>query len=323
MMSAAFLQHREFIHLRDSLHNREGNMRIARFEANLLYEKQRVTDSIAQANLRLQREGVFQMQLQIEKERTRSSWWISALVGILALGAGLGVVIFRRQNQRLIIQNQLIQDQNRSIQIALEDKEVLLREVHHRVKNNLQVMVSLLEIQASKLEDLNAIEALVASKGRLQAMSIIHKRLYQQTNVTDVDFADYLTQLLAAIESLHASNVKVETILTLEECRIGIDTAVPLGLIVNELITNAYKHAFVGRAVGRLGIALHRNEEGYCVLEVQDDGPWLMAGFDLSTSETMGLQLVDGLARQLKGRFTIGQSAWGGARFTVGFNAPT
>ncbi len=318
-MSVAFFQHREFIHLRDSLHNREGNMEIARFEANLQYERQRVTDRISQANQRLQREVAYQMQLGIEKERTRSWWWISGFAAILAVGGGLAVIIIRRQNRRLVTQNGLIQDQNRSIQNTLEEKEVLLREVHHRVKNNLQVMVSLLEMQASKVEDLNAIEALLTSKGRVQAMSLIHKKLYQQSNITDVNFGEYLTQLVVAIEGLHGVGTKVETTFDLVECRFGIDTAVPLGLILNELITNAYKYAFVGRAEGRLSLSLLQNSEGTYDLEVQDDGNGLPQGFDLDQSDTMGLQLVEGLARQLRGRFMIGRSLWGGPLFTVRF----
>ncbi|HNC99955.1 MAG TPA: sensor histidine kinase [Myxococcota bacterium] len=196
---------------------------------------------------------------------------------------------------------------------------MLLREVHHRVKNNLQVMVSLLDMQGQRVTDPQALEVLMASKGRVQAMTLIHQKLYQQDNIAALSLGTYLRQLVEGVRGLFPGGAGVETEYALVEGEFGIDTAVPLGLILNELVTNAFKYAYTGREGGRLRLALRRLDGEQYALEVEDDGPGLPEGMDVGRSKTLGLQLVMGLARQLRGQVEVGRSELGGCRISIQF----
>jgi two-component system, sensor histidine kinase PdtaS len=317
----ALEHHQEYIRLRDSLLNRENSMAIARLEARLDYQERHAADSIAQAMTTMRREAAHQAELAIEQERSRNSLFISGFAAILAIAAVITVVVFRRQNHKLSRQNDLIQSQNTTIQKALQEKEVLLREVHHRVKNNLQVMISLLEMQRDKVDDPQALDALLASKGRVQAMTLIHQKLYQQDNIADLEFGTYIRQLAEAIRDLYPLGSRVAMTFDLEECNFSLDTAMPLGLILNELVTNAFKYAYEGRNQGKLHLGLRCIKDEDYALTVEDDGPGLPAAFDLKRTGSLGMQLVAGLSRQLRGRMEARQSHLGGALFIIHFKS--
>lgn len=318
---SALLHYQNYIHLRDSLQGAEASLAFARLEAKIEYNKKHTADSIFQANADLQREAQHQAELTIEKERSQWSFWLTVCVGIIAFAAIGGVFYIRRQNRKLSGKNALIQNQNDAINNALEEKEVLLREVHHRVKNNLQVMISLLDMQAQEVPDPKAKEALYASKGRVQAMTLIHQKLYQQENLAGLDFATYLRQLVEEVQRLFSSGDKIMIDVQLCETSFGIDAAVPLGLILNELVTNAFKYAFKRGEGGKLLVSLEKLAADEYELQVEDSGRGLSPEFNLQTVGTLGLQLVEGLARQLRGSLKIGQSKLGGASFTIKFKA--
>jgi two-component system, sensor histidine kinase PdtaS len=318
---AAFYYHRIYEQLQDSLLNQENTLAIARQEAKIGYDQRHRADSLLQAATDQQKDIVHRQALAMEQVRTRNTLWVGLTIGLLAVLALLALLLFRRQNRRLRSQNDQIQAQNAAIKASLQEKQVLLQEVHHRVKNNLQVMVSLLEMQATKVEDPAAIEALLASKGRVQAMTLIHQKLFQQDNIAALDFGHYLRELVTAIGSLHPEGRHIVTTFGLDDCRFGIDTAVPLGLMLNELVTNAYKYAFAGRESGHLWLGLQQVDPIAYELVVEDDGNGLPQDFDMATVDSLGLHLVEGLARQLRGQLTMGVSRWGGARFVVRFKS--
>jgi len=206
---------------------------------------------------------------------------------------------------------------DRRIRESLREKESLLREIHHRVKNNMQVVSSLLDLQAQRIDDVAFKQVFLLAQGRVKAMALLHEKLYQTKDVANIDFADYLRDL--ADETMAAYGLEPPRIVCHTQSRgvrLGLDAAVPCGLVVNELLTNAFKHAFPFPRPGSVTIDLIEDSTRY-VLTVCDDGIGLPEGFDEKKSPTLGLQLVGVLARQLRGGFTL--TSDGGVRAEIVF----
>ncbi len=196
----------------------------------------------------------------------------------------------------------------------LEEKDVLLREIHHRVKNNLQVIASLLNLQRRRLRDEEARESLDESRQRVRSMALVHETLYKSHDLSKLDFSAYLRQLMRdLLRSYGASQVQLEV--DVGEQPLDVDTAVSAGLLVNELAANALRHAFPS-GKGRLRIELKSVEAGR-KLVIADDGVGLSEGFNPEASEGLGLHLVLSLADQLNAKLEWGQSPWGGAQFSL------
>lgn len=196
---------------------------------------------------------------------------------------------------------------------SLKEKEILLREIHHRVKNNLQVVQSLLNLQAGKMKDPLAIEAFRDSRDRIRAMALVHEKLYQSVNLAFIDMSDYLKNL--GIRIFHSSQVYSDLVQFKVEARdihLGVDMAVPVGLIVTELISNALKYAFhclkkegSGKeGKGELFLRFSQGE-GNFILIVADNGIGLPEEIDLSTTDSLGFQLVTALVEQLHGTIEV------------------
>jgi PAS domain S-box-containing protein len=201
-----------------------------------------------------------------------------------------------------------------SIQSSLREKEVLLREIHHRVKNNLQVISSLLNMQSGRLTDSATREALQESRNRVRSMALVHERLYRSGNLARIDFAMYLQDVTGELHrSYEASHVRLEC--TTEPVQMDIDMAVPCGLIVNELVSNALKHAFPDGRQGRITVSLKKVDDTHAELAVADDGVGLPGGFDVQRVQTMGMTILHALVGQLDARLSI--DAAPGSRFTI------
>ncbi len=197
----------------------------------------------------------------------------------------------------------LASDQVRS---SLVEKEVLLREIHHRVKNNLQVICSLLSMQSQTITHPGTLEVPRESQDRVQSMAMIHELLYDSASLSDIDFADYAGLLASELSSSHGLNRShVRLALQVQPIRFCLDQAVPCGLILNELVSNAFKHAYPGQAAGEIRIGLHRDDSSQVHLSVSDDGIGLPAGFDWAQSRSLGLRIVSILARQLGGTMNV------------------
>ncbi|MFS0518046.1 sensor histidine kinase [Nostoc sp. UIC 10607] len=188
------------------------------------------------------------------------------------------------------------------IKASLQEKEVLLKEIHHRVKNNLQIISSLLNLQAEYLKDNQALEVFKDSQNRIESMALIHEKLYQSQDLARINFADYIQDLVTNL--FYSYNVNSNSItlkMKVEEVFLAIDAAIPCGLIINELISNSLKYAFPERELGEICIDFCSIEPNLFTLTISDNGVGLAQDFDFQATESLGLRLVKGLTQQLQG----------------------
>jgi len=185
------------------------------------------------------------------------------------------------------------------LRATLREKDVLIEEVHHRVKNNLQVITSLLGLQARTIKDPPTRKKFEESRYRIQAMAILHEILYESSSLAEIDFADYIRRLVEHLVRSYGAGSRIRTGVRLDSLHCHRDVALPCGLIVNELLSNAFKYAFPGRTIGEIQVALRRKSQGTVQLTVQDNGVGLPPELEWKTSPTLGLRLVRTLARQL------------------------
>ena len=228
----------------------------------------------------------------------------------------------------LVLRYRARQKNNRFLQVhqkLLAEKEWLLKEIHHRVKNNLQIVISLLNAQSDFLDNPSALHAIRESRQRMQAIALIHQKLYQPDNSTLIDMRSYIKEMVAYLENGFTDNEKINFKLSIDDSKLDVSQAVPLGLILNEAITNAIQHAFPSDRRGLITIELQHpgfppqeprvppvipppespdippGDPPDILLEITDDGQGLPAGFDLSGSNSLGIQLMKLFAEQLEG----------------------
>lgn len=189
---------------------------------------------------------------------------------------------------------------------SLNEKEFLIKEIHHRVKNNLQIVSSLLNLQAEKINDSEAKEKYTESIGRIKSMAIIHELLYRSKNLSQINIKEYLQELVSFISSTYRVNkdVKVNLKVLVSEQFIEIDKAIPCGIIINELLSNSFKHAFKNTTKGRVDIlfATRKNAKTHYLLKVSDNGSGIKGKINLKNPSTLGLQLITALTEQLDGK---------------------
>jgi PAS domain S-box-containing protein len=189
------------------------------------------------------------------------------------------------------------------MELSLKEKEVLLKEVHHRVKNNMQVISSILNLQSSYVSDEYALTLLKESQNRIKTMAYIHESLYQNKSFTSVNFSEYVHTLVNNIvQSYSASSEKIKLILNVGKVTLSLDSSIPAGLIINELITNSIKHAFPGARQGVITFNLSC-DNNLVHLELKDNGVGFAEGVDFENSHSLGLQLVNTLIEQIDGKF--------------------
>jgi PAS domain S-box-containing protein len=192
------------------------------------------------------------------------------------------------------------------IKSSLREKEVLLKEIHHRVKNNLQIISSLLNLQSGHIQDPRALEVFKDGQSRVRSMALIHEKLYQSKDLARVDFSEYVRNLTAYLfRSYEINPGRVGLKIQVEDVLLAVDAAIPCGLIINELVANSLKHAFIGGRSGEISITLRAEGEDRLTLIVADNGSGLPASLDLLNTSSLGLQLVNTLTRQLGGEIEI------------------
>jgi len=204
---------------------------------------------------------------------------------------------------------------NRELERRVQEKDLLLSEIHHRVKNSLQVVSSLLNLEAARIQDPVVSEMLITTQNRVRSMALIHQTLYQSKDFAEVDFNAFLQSFVPTLVqsySIHPGQIALE--FHVAEVRLPIDAAVPCGLIVNELISNALKHAFPDGRRGTIQITFLQRQNGLAALTVEDDGVGLAEDFSFERSETLGVQLVSMLAGQLGGTVEIERVGRGGSQ---------
>jgi PAS domain S-box-containing protein len=209
-----------------------------------------------------------------------------------------------------------IKEAQYKVKASLEEKEILLREIHHRVKNNLQIISSLLNIQSNYIKDEEDLELLRESQTRIKSMAIIHEGLYKSNDFTHINFKDYIHSLIHYISVHYNVSPKILINVDVKNVMLNIETAVPCGLIINELVTNSIKHAFPNGSGGKIKVSLN-SKMGICSLRVSDNGIGFPGNIDFRKTSTLGLRLVNILSNQLDGNIELDNSP--GTEFIINF----
>ncbi|NQY30163.1 MAG: hypothetical protein HRT69_11925 [Flavobacteriaceae bacterium] len=221
----------------------------------------------------------------------------------------------RQKNKEITLKSE-------QVKIALSEKEVLLKEVHHRVKNNLQVISGLLELQNISVTDESVKLALKEGQNRIQSVALVHKMMYQSENVSKVNMQNYLEELLQVLELSYSNSQKhIQTRINAKDVDFDVTMAVPISLIVNEAVCNAYKHAFENKKSGNIEVAIIKEKERTYSLLIKDDGVGLPEEFDIKKLKSIGFDLIHGLARQLKGKLTVNGTS--GTEIKITFSSIT
>lgn len=267
--------------LKDSLVNARTTLQIN--ELNTKYETAEKEKEIIQLNAD-------------NKIKDNRNFWMT--LGLVTALLFLGIILyFLRQRQK---SNYLLAKQNTIISQALEDKNILLKEIHHRVKNNLQVISSLLSLQSRHIKDEKAVEAINEGRARVRSMALIHQNLYQKNNLTNIGTKKYFEQLTQELfDTYKIDKGSVELKLGIEELALDVDTMIPLGLIVNELVTNSLKYAFKGRKKGVISVSLSKNNSKL-LLEVKDDGIGIADEINVGKSSSFGYKLIHAFVKKMK-----------------------
>ncbi|MEE8624961.1 MAG: histidine kinase dimerization/phosphoacceptor domain -containing protein, partial [Acidiferrobacterales bacterium] len=204
------------------------------------------------------------------------------------------------------------------LKASLKEKELLLKEVHHRVKNNLQIMSSLLNLQSGYINDKQTLEMFKESQNRVKSMALIHEKLYESEGLTGIDFAEYIRNLTAYLFRLYEVNAKAISLkIDAEKVFLDVSTAISCGLILTELLSNALKYAFPAGREGEIFIDLRSHSNERIKLSVSDNGIGLPKDLDFRNTDSLGLQLVCALTDQLRGTIELERSA--GTAFVITF----
>jgi PAS domain S-box-containing protein len=225
------------------------------------------------------------------------------------------------ENTNVNLQNEITERTKAEeyIKHQLEEREILLKEIHHRVKNNMQVIISILNLQASFIKNKKIISILQDSQSRIKAMALIHEKLYQTKDFSNINFSEYVTNLVKYLFTSYKSpKQEVEYEILTDPYPISIDTTISLGLITNELVSNSFKYAFAGETSGRIEVSLKKYDERHLIFSMKDNGKGLPPEFDYKNTESLGLQLVCLLTEQIQGELDV-KSSDKGTSFSVIF----
>jgi two-component system, sensor histidine kinase PdtaS len=298
------LQHKLFS---DSIFNETKNWQIE--ELQIQYETAKKEKNIELLNNQSQLQSIRVEQANKTKNIT--------LGGAILLLIIIGLLFNRyrikqRSNHKLEIQQRELDQKNIFLETLnaeqnrlLKEKEWLIKEVHHRVKNNLQMMISLLNTQSAYLSDDGAVIAVKDSLRRIQAISLIHQKLYQAENISSIAMPEYINDLVHYVRDSFDTGNQIVFEQAIEPLDLDVSHAVPLGLIINECIVNAVKYAFPNGRKGIVSINLHRDGDDHLLLKVSDNGIGLPESVDITGHNSLGLDLMQGLAKQLNGSFRI------------------
>lgn len=254
-------------------------------------------------------------------------WWFITLLAVFLIMAVYRIIKWRTKQlaadksklEQIVSERtaQLKQSLSEKVEL-LTDKDVLMKEIHHRVKNNLQVISGLLELQSKTVNDETAKDALMEGRNRVRSIALIHQNLYQFENLSSIELKRFVNDLCRQVESVYKKQNKIVINVGVPVFHLDIDSAVPLGLIMNELLSNSFKYAFNdSTAAGEIDLEIHVVAEGKYELFYSDNGPGLPADFDLASATTLGLQLINDLSRQIGG--SVRYKYKNGASFIINF----
>ena len=262
--------YKEYVIIKDSIYSNDNKVKLAKLETK---REEQLKDKLIQINK------------------------LEQILFVVGLGLLLIVIL-------VVVRNFMIQKKANKVQAELlAQKDILMKEIHHRVKNNLQVISTLLDLQLTSITDEQAKDAMTESTTRVRSISLIHQQLYQNENITSIEFSKFAKDLMQQVTTVFKkAGPPVILKSDMPETVLDIDTAVPLGLILNELMTNSYKYAFDNANDGNMEIVLQQ-KNGQYELRYKDNGPGLPAGLDVSKLKSLGIKVMRGLSKQIGGTF--------------------
>lgn len=310
-LSSALKHYKSYKAINDSLLSAKGNRNMQEMLVRYQAEQKEKDNEL------LRKENTLQV---ISRQKAE---WIAKVtaMGLIAFAAIIGLLFYsyrsrKKANQQLLSHQEEIMMKNDTLENLirrqsklLNEKEWLIKEIHHRTKNNLQVITSLLNAQTSFLNDESALAALKDSQNRIQSISLIHQKLFQTEHVASVNMKDYITELMKFLCDTFHVNQKIRFNFELAEIELNVIQAIPLGLIINEGITNIIKYAFPENQPGSVTIALQEEDELHYRLMIADDGVGLPADVDFSGNKSLGFTLMSGLGGQIGGNLQIQSDA--------------
>ncbi len=255
---------------------------------------------------------------EIQRNSFNTNFAVSAI-----MMAAIAIVIVRMTHSQFRHFNQRMQERSEaeeSMRLAIREKETLLAEVHHRVKNNLAVITSLLNLQMNVVNNDYTRNVLRESRNRVSSMSLIHQKLYQHSNVEQIDFGSYASELVQEIKRSYPANTTeaIEIQMEVEHIPLSLIKAVPAGLMLNELLSNCYKHAFNGLKTGKIVIRFKKSDEQY-ILEVQDNGVGLSGDFKMENQESLGMTIIQSLVEQIDATINLSGNTGNGTVCRIAF----
>ena len=298
----ALEHYKKFKVLSDSLNMRNHDKQLARFQAEFESDKKDLEISNKAKDIHLLQSQASLRERALSGERTSRNLLIAGIV-LLVMLLGLAYsryIIKKNANLQLEQQQKAINEQNQSLKGLLTEREWLLKEIHHRVKNNLQIIISLLDSQSVYLSDDSALGIIRESQHRMNCISLVHQKLYQDDNLSGIEMRDYISDLIEYMKDSFGTGSKVRFVTDVDRLMLDVSQAVPLGLILNEAITNTLKHAFAGIDNCVVTVRL-KVMAGVIDLFIGDNGSGLPVDFDVSNSHSLGMSLIHGLTRQLGG----------------------
>ena len=288
------LQHfKEYKNYNDSLLNDANISNVNELTARYESQQKEQEISLLNASNKLKDEWIKAKNVEIV---------LSILVSLFAF---LVIYIFYQANRKAKKTSAELLEKNEIITHALKEKEILLEEIHHRVKNNLQVISSLLNLQSKTIKNEKALEAIKEGRDRVRNMAFIHQNLYQDENLTGVNMKDYIEKLVESLfKSYNIEKEKIELVYNIDDLKLDIETVIPVGLILNELISNALKHAFDDIEKGVLKVVLHQNEN-ILFLQVSDNGKGMPKDWRMGHGNTLGYQIIQSFVNKLKAELSV------------------
>lgn len=305
---SAISHYENYKKLNDSIFNIKKNQELQELEIS--YETVEKERSIASLQSREKVQRAELIRVNTQKNLTLIGIFLLFIIAVLAYN---GFRQKRRSNLFLQAHQKEIDQKNKSLQqlnykqqLLLIEKEWLLKEIHHRVKNNLQTTISLLNMQSAYLSNDEALAAIRNSERRMQAMSLIHQKLYQSETMTHVQMAEYVAELVSFLKESFGGSKDINFELNIQLAMLDVTQAIPLGLIINEAVTNAIKYAFPRNEKGNISISLKKDMESLFHLIVADNGVGLPTDFEINEKHnSLGLNLIRGLTDQINGEFNI------------------
>lgn len=312
----ALFYHEQHLRLKDSLFNIEKTRSMKRVQAEYDIQFKKEQEKFKDER---EREAAEKLRLdsinQKEKDSIRSTGFIIGAILLIMLAGALWWRFKTEKESKVELE-----EKNEELQKTLlskEEKEVLLKEIHHRVKNNMQIIMSLLRLQSQNIDNEYILGLYRESQNRIKSMALVHEELYQTNDFRAVSVQNYLEKLIDNLIITYSLKTNVDTDISIEVEHTGIDTLVPLGLLINEIISNSLEHGFKRRTYGNIYVKMKRTETNHIDLAIGDDGVGFPDDFKLENMTSLGLELIHSLVDQLDGDMTI--SAQNGINYHIVF----